>query len=131
MFEEFARAWDQLASRFGGPLSFRFLIQPLMAVTLAIRAGARDARAHRPPFLWSVLTEPGQRHALIVGGWRDISTLFAVAVLIDTAYQLWVLHFFYPLQVLIVAGALAVVPYAAVRGLVTRALSRRRTKTVR
>ena len=61
---------------------------------------------------------------------KDIGRVFVVALVLDTTYQLVVLRWFYPVQLLIVAVACAVVPYALVRGPVTRlarALSRRRS----
>ena len=115
------RAWNQLVGRLDGPLSFRFVLQPLMAATLAILAGLHDAHAGRPPFLWRVLNESHERRALLLSGWRHVGTVFAVAVVIDSAYQIVVLHFFYPLQALLVASALAFVPYLVMRDLAGRA----------
>ena len=36
--ETFARGWENLVVRWGGPMSFRFLIQPAVAILFAIRA---------------------------------------------------------------------------------------------
>jgi hypothetical protein len=118
-----AHAWDQLVGRLSGSLSLRFLLQPLMATILAVRAGIRDARADRPPFLWTVITDAGQRRTLLRGGWQDVTRLFTVAVVVDILYQVDQLHYFHPLQALLVAGTLAIVPYAVIRGLVTRVMA--------
>ncbi len=117
------RAWNQLGGRLDGPLSFRFVLQPLTAAVLAIVAGVHDARAGRAPFLWRLVTEPQERRALMLSGWRDVGMVFAVAFVIDSVYQILVLHFFYPLQAVIVASALAFVPYLVLRGLAQRACS--------
>jgi hypothetical protein len=117
------RAWDQLVGRLDGPLSFRFVLQPLMASMLAILAGLHDARAGRPPFLWRLVTAPRERRALLLSGWRDVGMVFGVAFVIDSVYQIAMLRFFYPLQAFIVACALAFVPYLVLRGLATRACS--------
>jgi len=61
------RAWDELIGRLSGPLSFRFVIQPAVAVALAIRAGLRDARAGRPPFLWTAITDARERRGMLRG----------------------------------------------------------------
>lgn len=45
--EAFARTWTDLLARPGGPMSFRFLLQPVMAAIVAIRDGRRDARRGR------------------------------------------------------------------------------------
>ena len=44
-----------LVGRLHGPMTFRFIMQPLAASFLAVRAGLKDARERRPPFLWSAL----------------------------------------------------------------------------
>ena len=46
--------------------------------------------------------------------------MFVLAVVLDVVYQLYVLHFVYPGEALIVAFVLAIVPYLILRGLVTR-----------
>jgi hypothetical protein len=124
MDEGFIGSWFQHFDRLSGPLHIRFILQPLMATILAVRAGLRDARAHQPAFLWTVLSERAQRRALIRSGWKDVGMVFTVAVLVDGFYQFLVLRWFHPLQALIVGFLLAFVPYAAVRGPVTRAARR-------
>ena len=50
--EEFlARFWTNIVERVGGPMTFRIVLQPAMATLLACRAGLKDAREGRPPFL--------------------------------------------------------------------------------
>ena len=46
--------------------------------------------------------------------------LFLAAVVLDVIYQVVVLRWFYPVQALVVAVVLAVVPYLLVRGLANR-----------
>ena len=49
--EAFARGRENLVGRWGGPMSFRFLVRPAVAILFTIRAGLKDAREHEPPFL--------------------------------------------------------------------------------
>ena len=126
MEQFFARAWEQLVGRLDGPMFFRFVLQPLVATVLAVRAGLADARAHRPPYLWTVATDRGARGGLIRDGFNDVGRVFIVAVLLDIIYQLMVFQWVFPVQSLLVAAALAIVPYLLVRGPVTRLASRRR-----
>jgi hypothetical protein len=44
MEEALIRGWHNLVGRWGGPMSFRLLIQPAVAIFFAIRAGLQDAR---------------------------------------------------------------------------------------
>jgi len=121
----FARVWEQLAGRIEGPFAFRFVCQPLVAAILAIRAGVADAQDHRAPYLWSVLSNPQERRQLIHEGFKDVTRVFVFAIGLDVFYQLIVFGWVYPLQSLVVAILLAIVPYVLIRGPVTRLKSRR------
>ena len=114
------RGWDELLARETGALHLRFVLQPLVATFFAVRSGLRDARYGRPVFFWTVVLDATQRRALVGQLRRDVGKLFLMAVLLDTVYQVAVLRWFYPVQALIVAVALAVVPYLVVRGLANR-----------
>jgi hypothetical protein len=120
-----SRVWEQLAGRLEGPFAFRFVLQPLVASILAIRAGLADAQDHRAPYLWSVLSDPLERPQLIREGIKDVLRVFVFAVALDVIYQVIVFRWVYPLQSLLVAALLAFVPYIFIRGPVTRLKSRR------
>jgi hypothetical protein len=120
ILETFNRAVEQLLGRASGPLHFRLVIQPILSILLAVRAGLKDAAQGNPPFLWTVLSKPAERKRLIKSGRKDIGKVFIVAVVLDTIYQVVVLHAFYPVQTLIVATVLALLPYSLLRGPVTR-----------
>ena len=130
MEELIARGWEGLMARVGGPMTFRLIFQPAMAALLALRAGLKDAREGRPPYLWTVLTDPSQRAGLLHEGWKSIARVFVLAVVMDFIYE-WIMgRPFYPLETLIVAIVLAVVPYLLLRGPVNRIARRRRTGAV-
>ena len=114
------RMASQLLARVSGPMKFRVVLQPAMAVFFAVRAGLADAKAGRAPYFWGLLSDPGQRAAMIKDGWKSVGRVFILALVLDAVYQLIVLHFIYPGEMIIVAVILALVPYLIVRGLVTR-----------
>jgi len=124
--EALRRGWENLIGRSDGPMNFRLLLQPAVAILFAIRAGLRDARNGQPPFLWAFFSNPGQRHELLRQGWKDVGTVFIVALILDSIYQVIVHAGIYTLELLITATVLAIVPYAVIRGLVTR-LARRQS----
>ena len=126
MEELIARGWEDLGARVGGPMTFRLILQPLMAALLALRAGLKDAREGRPPYLWTVLTDPAQRAELLHEGWKSIARVFFLAVIMDLIYQLIMQQWVYPLETLVVAILLAVVPYVLLRGPVNRIAQRAR-----
>ena len=115
-----ARFVDDLIARVDGPLHFRIILQPVMASLFAIKDGLRDARNGDPAYFWSLFTDSHLRPTLIRNGWRSIARIFFLAVILDAAYQLLVLHWFYPFETLLVAIVLALLPYALLRGLVNR-----------
>ena len=124
MEEAFWRGWENLVGRPGGPMSFRFIMQPAVALFLAIRAGLKDARSGQAPFLWAVFSNPAHRRELLRQGWKDVGTVFIVALVLDAVYQVIVHSGIYTLELLLAATILALVPYVLLRGLVTR-LARR------
>jgi hypothetical protein len=130
MDEFFSRAFDQLVGRSAGPLHFRFILQPAVATILAIRAGLKDATAHRPPYLWTALFQPKNRQALMRDAWKDVGKVFSIACLLDIIYQVVVFRWIHPLQAVIVGFALAIVPYMLVRGPVNRIASRRNVRVL-
>jgi len=118
----FSNYWTEFVARFDGPLHFRLFVQPLMAILFAIRDGSRDAREGRGAYLWSFVTDPEQRRYLLESGWKGISKVFVLAFVLDVVYQLMVSRGLRPLQALLTAIVLAVVPYALLRGPVNRVL---------
>lgn len=101
-----ARTCHDLVARAGGPLKLRFLLQPLAATLIAVRASRES--------------EPRRVFAYI-------GRLCVLALLVDLLYQVIVLRWFYPGQALLVVAMLAVVPFLAVRALLRAVRGRRRT----
>lgn len=110
------RTWAELGGRIEGPLSFRLILQPLVASLLAIRAGIADARSGRPAYLWAVVNQPEHRHDLLRQGWKTVGKVFVIAVVIDSIYQMLMYGSLRPVELLIVGFILACVPYLLVRG---------------
>ena len=101
------RIWHDVVERPSGPMAFRFVLQPIMAALMALRDGIVDARTGRPPYFWTVLTDATERIILLGIG-------------MDAIYQLKVFGTFYPGEALVVALALACLPYFLIRGPVDR-----------
>jgi len=120
MEEQLIRLYENLISRVSGPLHFRLMLQPLMATIFAVRAGLKDAREGKPAYFWALFSGPVQRRELLKEGWKAVGKVFVIAIIIDAVYQFIALGWFYPLEALIVAAVLALLPYLLFRGLVNR-----------
>ena len=114
--------WADFIGRFDGPMHFRLFVQPLMAILFAVRDGHRDAREGRSAYLWTLVSDPAQRRYLLESGWKGIAKVFILAFVLDVVYQFMVWHGLKPLQALLTATILAVIPYIVLRGPVNRLL---------
>ena len=124
MHDIWVRFVGNFAQRIEGPLNFRFVIQPIMAVIFASIAGFKDAKWGKAPYFWSLFTDPMHRRELLKNGWKSIGKLFIFAIVLDVIFQIKELHTVYPGEAIIVAALLAIMPYLIVRGLVTRLLGK-------
>ena len=120
--DELARIWTDLIGRINGPMSFRVILQPVMAIAFAVHDGLADARAGRPPYLWAYLHKPLERRALLASAWRAIGRVIVLAIVMDLIYQWKVFGRFYPVELLNVVLLLAIVPYVLWRGVLDRIL---------
>jgi hypothetical protein len=119
--------FDGLMARLQGPMNFRFLLQPLVAVFFAFRDARRDVREGLPPFFWTVFTDPGKRRYMIESSWKSICKVLIVAIVLDLVFQYRALRVFHPAVALLAGLVLALVPYLLVRGPLSR-LMRRKVK---
>ncbi len=120
------RVWQNLIDRPGGPMTFRFILQPAMAAIAALRDGVNDARLGRSPYFWTVLTNPSERAGRLSEGLISTARIILLGLCMDIIYQAIVLKTFYPAEAVIVALALAFLPYLALRGPIARVARWRR-----
>jgi hypothetical protein len=120
MEEIWMRFVENLIDRVTGPMKFRLLLQPIMAVIFATISGLKDAKTGKPPYFWALISDPSHRKEMIRDGWKSVGKVFVLALALDVVYQIIVQRFVYPGEAIVVALALAIVPYLLVRGLVTR-----------
>lgn len=111
-----AQFWEQLINRPSGPLAFRFVLQPVMASILAIVDGVHDARASRSPYFWLLLHEPEHRYERLMEAVTRVGRVLIFAVVMDVAYTLLVFRSVFPLETLVIAVVLALLPYVIMRG---------------
>ena len=103
------RFWSDISDRVHGPMTFRFLLQPSMALLAAVPDGIQDARV--------------RHRGHLRGGLISIARVALLGISMDVIYQFKVFDRFYPVEALMMALLLAVIPYFVLRwmiGLVAR-----------
>lgn len=114
------RLWNDLLARPSGPLSFRFLLQPMAALIVAVKDGLTDSRTGRSPYFWTIISNPAERRARLHEGLAATSRIMILALIIDAIYQFISFRKFHLLDAVVVALLLAFVPYLLARGPVAR-----------
>jgi hypothetical protein len=114
------RVMENMSDRIHGPMKFRFILQPPLAIIFVTVDGLKDAKAGKPPYGWTLFTDPAHRANMTKDGWKSIGKVFIIALVLDLGFQIFVQHFVYPGETLIVAFLLAIVPYLLLRGPINR-----------
>jgi hypothetical protein len=114
------RVWEDLIDRPGGPMTFRFILQPIMAAFAALHDGMKDATLGRSPYLWTILVNSKERGGRLREGLIATARVILLGLCMDVIYQIIVLKSFYPGEAVIVAIVLAFVPYMLLRGPIAR-----------
>ncbi len=111
-------------ARTTGPMWFRLILQPAVAVVFGVRAGQRNARSAASESHPARVLDPAHRRAMFRGALHDVGLMFIVGVGLDAIFQLSALRAFYPLEAVLVGFLLVAVPYQIVRTVVARLASR-------
>ncbi len=121
--ENLGRLWSDILDRPTGPMMFRFILQPTMAIIAALRDGIHDARVGRRPYVWALIhgvRDSGGRGGRLWEGIVSTARILILGVVMDIIYQWKVLGTFYPVQAVVIAILLAFVPYLLLRGPIER-----------
>jgi hypothetical protein len=121
--------FEDIPKRLTGPGRFRFVFQPVVAILLGIRNGLADARAGRPPYLYSILFRRRHRRELLRSGFEAVVNLILMGILLDSIAQWLILGASYPGAALVVGPVLIMIPYALARALTNRAARLRGSST--
>ena len=113
---ELQRIWRNLLERPFGPMTFRFILQPVMVSIVAWRDGVRDARTGRSPYLWTMLTNRAKVGGRLREGLISTARILLLGLVMDVIYQALVFETFHPGDAAIIAVLLAFLPYVLLRG---------------
>lgn len=120
------RFWTDMIDRADGPMTFRFFLQPTMALITALIDGIKDAKAGKTPYAWLLTHSPAGERIVV---WREGVTATARILLLgvgmDVIYQFRMFGGFkYPLEAFVIAVVLGFLPYLLLRGPITRIAGR-------
>ena len=121
--ESLGRLWSDILDRPTGPMMFRFILQPTMAIIAALRDGVHDARLGRRPYFWALIhgvRDSQGRSGRLWEGIVSTARIIILGVVMDCVYQWVVFKTFYPGQAGVIAILLAFVPYLLLRGPIER-----------
>jgi hypothetical protein len=125
-YSSFAQILEHLVARLTGPMHFRLILQPLVAIALGIRDGLKDARAGRPPFVTDLIVRPEGRKRQLKQALKAISKPLIIAIILDAVAQYLMLGTIYPGAAVFVGVVIMAVPYSLARGLTNRIASSRK-----
>ena len=114
------RFWSDIFERIHGPMTFRFYLQPVMAALAALPDGIRDARLGHKSFFWSAWWDSSVSTGRLREGFTSIARVVLIGISMDVIYQFKALGRFYPVEALMMAILLAVIPYFFFRWIVER-----------
>jgi hypothetical protein len=112
------RFWADIVDRLSGPMTFRFYLQPAMALLAAIPDGIRDARAGHKSFFWSSLWDSTATTGRLKEGISSIARVILLGLSMDVIYQLKALDQFFPAEAVMMAILLAIIPYFIFRWII-------------
>ena len=107
---------DKLVSRLTGEMSFRFVLQPVIAVFLGIRDGLMDAKAGTPPFIADLIFNPKDRERQLKSAFHRLLTPIIVATVLDAIAQHLIFGHVNLLGAVMVGTFVMGLPYALARG---------------
>jgi hypothetical protein len=110
------RIWQNLLDRPGGPMTFRFILQPIMASIAALFDGIKDARTGRSPYLLTIFFIPEKRGSRLREGLISTARVILLGLCMDLIYQIIEFKTFFPAEAVIIALLLAFLPYLLLRG---------------
>ena len=106
---------SRVVARLGGPLKFRLIFQPLVAVILGVRHGWQDAKRGEPSLLASIITEPHGRSTRILALVKGILFAMILACVFDGIDQYLIFGWVRISGALTLGITIVALPYIAAR----------------
>jgi len=115
-------------ARLAGPMSLRFIFQPLIGLLLGIRDGIRDANAGEPPFILDLISNREKRKAKLSSLLISLFKTILIAVVLDLIAQYFLFGQFRITSAVMIAIIILIVPYSMARAVTNRMVKKSRMK---
>jgi hypothetical protein len=116
---------EGLIARVAGPMSLRFVFQPLIGLLLGVKDGMRDAKAGEPPFILDLITNNENRKEKLSSLLTSLSKTVLIAVMLDIIAQYLIFSQVRITSAVIIAIIILVVPYSIARAATNRIVTKR------
>lgn len=120
MDEILGRVFSDLVARTTGPMWFRLILQPLVAIGFGVHAGLKNARAGSQQAAPHHALDKAYRATMLRQALHDVSKVALIGFVLDLVFQWLALRAVYPLEAVLVVIMIVVLPYQIVRTLVAR-----------
>jgi hypothetical protein len=117
---------EGLVARVAGPMSLRFVFQPLIGLLLGIRDGMMDARRGEPPFILDLITNNENRKEKLSSLLTSLSKTVLIAVVLDVIAQYLIFGQVRITSAIMIAIIILIVPYSTARAITNRIITKRR-----
>jgi len=111
---------DGIMARITGPMSFRFMIQPCVAIILGIRDGIMDAKAGTLPIIADFIFNPEDRKENFKSALKSLTKPIIIGTVLDMVAQYLIFQHIRIIPAAIVGVFVMAVPYVLARGLTNR-----------
>jgi hypothetical protein len=111
---------DRLLARLSGPMKFRFILQPLMAIALGVRDGRLDAKGGTSQFVIDVLLGSDGRGRLMIAALKRLAMPVALGTVLDAVAQYQMFVHVRMIGALLVGLGVIGIPYVLTRGITNR-----------
>jgi hypothetical protein len=114
---------EGIVARVVGPMSFRFMLQPLVALLLGIRDGRMDAKAGTPAFIVDLVHNPENRKKNFASAAKSLMKPVIVGTVIDLIAQYLIFQHVRLIPAAIVGVLVMAIPYSLARGISNRIIT--------
>ena len=121
---------EGIIARVAGPMSLRFVFQPLAGLFLGVRDGMMDAKAGEPPFIFDLIVNRANRKAKLASLFKSLSKTVIIALVLDMIVQYLIFDQVRVTSAIIVAVMILIVPYSLARAITNKIVTRRITGKV-